>query len=88
MKLYKALKDEGYYIEELTDPLDCVNLKYYSVLILPDLEKNFTSNELMKLRFEFETNYLSIFIISDWSNSFIQNTIFNIMNTSNLINFG
>ena len=90
--MYKVLRDEEYYIEELRESLDCVEIKDYSVLFLADLEKNFTNSELLKLRYDFESNYVSIIIISDWSSNFIQKSILKLFNKSKnpvkMLNFG
>lgn len=69
--LFKYLKNTDLYLEELNQSLDCVNLSYYSVLIIIDPEKGLTISEISRLKYEFEENHLSIFLISDWNEPFL-----------------
>ncbi len=47
----------------------------YSVIILPDSEKEFSLTEIESLRFNFENSDLSVFIISEWNDNNILNYI-------------
>jgi hypothetical protein len=50
-------------------------LGLYSVIILPDSEKEFSLTEIESLRFNFENSDLSVFIISEWNDNNILNYI-------------
>jgi|LauGreDrversion4_2_1035121.scaffolds.fasta_scaffold2027604_1 hypothetical protein len=60
--------------------------------MLPDLEKNFTDSEMIKLRYQFENDYISIFVIADWSNSLIESSLFSQIrrkkNKDDILNIG
>jgi len=47
---------------------------------LIDNEKNLTKSEIENLKFQFENNNLSIFIVSEWNNRQIQSFISNTLN--------
>lgn len=63
----KYLISEDFYLEELNEPLDCVDFANYSILMIIDNEKALTSSEIKRLRYEYEENHLSLFIISEWN---------------------
>jgi hypothetical protein len=73
--LYEHLKSSDFYLEELNQSIDCVNLSNYSVLIIIDPERGLTKSEISRLKYEFEDNHLSIFIISDWNEPFLSHNI-------------
>ena len=65
------LENEEYYIEEINEPLSCINLEDYSVLLIIDTEKKMSLKEITKLKYSYENHGLSIFIISEWNNILI-----------------
>ena len=67
--------DNNYYIEETTKNLDLINLNLYSVLVIIDAEKNFTTEEINNLQNSLENNDLGILIISEWNNDLIKSKI-------------
>ena len=67
--------DNNYYIEETTKNLDLINLNLYSVLVIIDAEKNFTTEEINNMQNSLENNDLGILIISEWNNDLIKNKI-------------
>ena len=69
------LENEEYYIEETNEPLSCLNLQEYSVLLIIDTEKKMSLNEINKLKYYYENHKLSIFIISEWNNILISSNL-------------
>jgi hypothetical protein len=69
------LKQSHYYIEELNESLECVDLSIYGALMIIDNEKEFTNLEIELLKFFHEEMYLSILIITEWNNNFIKEKI-------------
>jgi hypothetical protein len=67
------LLKEGFYIEELNESLNCVDLSNYSVLMFIDTEKKLSQDEINKLRFFYEENNLAVFIITDWNSNLLLN---------------
>ena len=67
--------DNDYYIEETEKNLDSINLNLYSVLVIIDAEKDFTTEEINTMQNALEKNDLGILIISEWSNDLIKNKL-------------
>jgi len=74
-QLFKSLVKENYFVEELNQPLDCVDLSLYSVLIIADNEKPFLNSEIEKLKFDFEESNISILVLSEWNSNVIESNI-------------
>ena len=66
--LYNTLKEEGYYIEEVTNDISTISFDEYSLLIIIDTEKEFTKEEIELLQHYYEKKHLSLLIITEWSN--------------------
>lgn len=73
--LYKSLRELNFYVEELNESLDCVDLSEYSVLINVDTEKKLTESEIEKLKYENQENHLSMFIITEWNQPLVKSKI-------------
>lgn len=69
------MKSNHYYIEELNESLECIDLSLYSALIIIDSEKEFSESELFTLKYFHEEMYLSLFIVSEWNKSFLKQAI-------------
>jgi len=67
--------DDNYYIEETEKNLDSINLNLYSVLVIIDTEKDFTTEEINTMQNALEKNDLGILIISEWNNDLIKNKL-------------
>ena len=63
------LKNYGYFIEVAESSLDFIDLQLYSVILLIDTEKGLSNSEIENLKFNYENNNLSVFIISEWNNA-------------------
>ena len=68
--------DNNYYIEETEKNLDSINLNLYSVLVIIDAEKDFTTDEIKTMQHSLENNDLGILIISEWNNDLIKNKLY------------
>jgi membrane-bound transcription factor site-1 protease len=69
------LKQSHYYVEELNESLECVDLSIYGALVVIDSEKEFSEYEIELLKFFHEEMYLSILIMTEWNNDFIKSNI-------------
>jgi membrane-bound transcription factor site-1 protease len=81
------LKQTHYYVEELNESLECVDLSIYGALVIIDSEKEFSELEIELMKFFHEEMYLSILILAEWNNKFIKDSIqFQNPLTGNFIN--
>jgi hypothetical protein len=69
------MKLNHYYIEELNESMECIDLSLYSVVIIIDPEKEFTNSELKVLKYFYEEMNLSLFIVSEWNKEFLKSAI-------------
>ena len=67
--LYNRLTRGGWHIEILAQPLTCVDASNYGALLLIDIEDYLSPDEIQSIRYNFETQGLSLIIVADWYNA-------------------
>ncbi|CAD5113191.1 DgyrCDS2379 [Dimorphilus gyrociliatus] len=72
---YQQLRSAGYYIDVLTTPLNCLDAYQYGTLLLVDIEEEFWSEEVIKLRDDVVNKGLSVLIIADWYNTTVMKKV-------------
>ena len=64
--LYMALRNAGYYMETLSEPLTCFNASEYGALLLIDPEDEFSPEEIAKVQADVSEKGLSLVVLADW----------------------
>lgn len=64
--LYTALRNAGYYVETLSEPLTCFNASEYGALLLIDTEDEFSSEEIEKVQADVTERGLGLVVLADW----------------------
>ncbi|VDK51699.1 unnamed protein product [Anisakis simplex] len=67
--LYQHLRSSGYHIEVLGEPLTCVDLSEYAMLIVVDPEDEFFPAEREKLYLDVVDSGLNLVVFADWFNA-------------------
>ena len=63
---WDALVDGGFFVENLREPLTCVDTSPYGTLLLWDTEEEFLPDEVTKLHDDVTVGGLSVFIAAEW----------------------
>lgn len=66
--LYSRLTKSGYFLEIASQPFTCIEATNYGALLLIDIEDYLSEDEIRSIRFNLETNGLSLIIVADWYN--------------------
>ena len=64
--LFNMLRDAGYYIETLGSPLTCFDASNYGTLLMVDLEDEYFSEEIQKLRDDVVHKGLGLAVFAEW----------------------
>lgn len=67
MSLYTYLTSKGYFIEILSEPVTCFNASDFGALMLIDVEKKFSWDEILKLRHDMLNKGLNLVVFAEWS---------------------
>lgn len=73
--MYTHLRNSGYYIEVLGQPLTCFNATNYGTLLIVDPEEEFFTAEIQKLKQDILDNELSVIVFADWYNTSVMRKI-------------
>lgn len=63
---YDALTEAGYFVEILGSPFTCFDAKNYGALLLVDLEEEYSSDEVRKLREDVREKGLGVAVFAEW----------------------
>lgn len=64
--LFNMLRDAGYYIETLGSPLTCFDASNYGTLLMVDLEDEYFSEEIQKLKDDVVHKGLGVVVFAEW----------------------
>ncbi|KAM3207787.1 hypothetical protein ACQJBY_062826 [Aegilops geniculata] len=64
--LFNMLRDAGYYVETLGSPLTCFDASNYGTLLMVDLEDEYFSEEIQKLRDDVVHKGLGLAVFAEW----------------------
>ena len=65
-KFYDALTEAGYFVEVLGSPFTCFDAKNYGALLMVDLEEEYSSEEIRKLREDVREKGLGVAVFAEW----------------------
>eukprot|EP00727_Mastigamoeba_balamuthi_P011433 m51a1_g6912 hypothetical protein (1031) ;mRNA; f:122270-127584 len=65
-EFYTVLRNMGYYVEVLGEPLTCFNASLYGALLVVDPEDEFSPLEIEKIRQDVNEGGLSVVVLADW----------------------
>ncbi|XP_059634967.1 subtilisin-like protease SBT6.1 isoform X2 [Cornus florida] len=66
--MFNMLRDAGYYVETLGSPLTCFDANQYGTLLLVDLEDEYFTEEIEKLRDDVINTGLGLAVFAEWYN--------------------
>ncbi|XP_027072249.1 subtilisin-like protease SBT6.1 [Coffea arabica] len=66
--MFNMLRDAGYFVETLGSPFTCFDAQHYGTLMLVDLEDEFFTEEIKKLREDVINTGLGLVVFADWYN--------------------
>ena len=72
---YHYLRNHGYFIEVLGSPFTCFDAGQYGTLLIVDPEEEFFTEEVIKLKSDFDTKGLSVIIFADWYNATVMEKV-------------
>lgn len=64
--MFDNLRDAGYFVEILGSPFTCFDAKQYGTLLLVDLEDEYYSEEIEKLKDDVQFHGLGVVVFADW----------------------
>lgn len=66
--MFNMLRDAGYHVETLGSPLTCFDADRYGTLLMVDLEEEYFTEEIEKLRDDVVNRGLGLVVFADWYN--------------------
>lgn len=73
--MYTHLRNAGYYVEVLGEPITCFNAAHYGTLLIVDPEEEYFETEIAKLREDILERNMSLIVFADWYNASVMRKI-------------